>query len=153
MLCVLCIEPDQHLPPITAREVQWALSKFSRSTAVGADHWKPHELLYLSTTGIHILTCIVNLAERAGYPLGDLVDVVFLDKSGGGESPIGLLCALYRVWWRCRRKYARAWERHFTRKYFWASEGKSSEDAVHHQESRSSSHELGRNSARASSRT
>ena len=75
----------------------------------------------------------MNLAERSGYPLGDLVDVVFLDKPGGGERPIGLLCALCRVWARCRRKYARAWERHHSRDYFWASEDKSSEDAAHYQ--------------------
>ena len=96
-----------------------------------------------------MLAAILNLAERAGYPLGDLVDVVFLDKPGGGERPMGLLCTLYRVWGRCRRKYARAWEKHHERAYFWASEGKSSEDAVHYQGlkvERSSSHGLERNS-------
>ena len=55
-LAALPIEPDQHLPPITVREVKWALSKFSRSTAVGADRWKPHDLLLLSTTGLTLLT-------------------------------------------------------------------------------------------------
>ena len=64
------------------------------------------------------LTNILNLSERAVYPLGDLVDIVFLAKPGGGERPIGLMCALYRVWSRCRRKYARAWERHHSRAYF-----------------------------------
>ena len=65
--------------------------------------------MYLCDNNIAVLTAILNLAEVAGYPLGDLVDVVFLDKPGGGERPIGLMCALYRIWSRVRRKYARAW--------------------------------------------
>ena len=38
-----------------------------------------------------------------------------------------------RLWCRCRRKCAREWERANDRTYFWAAEGRSSEEAVHHQ--------------------
>ena len=73
------------------------------------------------------------MAELAAYPLGDLVDIVFLPKPGGGERPIGLLCSLMRLWCRCRRGYAREWERANDRDYFWASEARSSEEAVRYQ--------------------
>ena len=80
---------SQQLPPITTQELTCALGSFHKDTAVGADHWKPHELLNLSPTGLSLLAAILNLAERAGYPLGDLVDVVFLDKPGGVSAPLG----------------------------------------------------------------
>ena len=72
----------------------------------------------LSADALHTLANIFNLAEVAGYPLGDLVDVVFLPKPGGGERPIGLICTLMRIWSRCRRRYARAWEQANDRSYF-----------------------------------
>ena len=54
-------------------------------------------------------------------------------REWGGEWPIGFLSTLYRLWSRCRRKCAKAWERHHSREYFWASEGRSSEEAARHQ--------------------
>ena len=127
------VESRHSLPPITTIEVRKTLRTFSKGTAVGADGWRPCDLQLLCDKSIGVLINILNIAERAGYPLGDVVDIVFLDKPGGGERPIGLSGTLYRVWARCRRKYARAWERHHARDYFWASEGKSSEDAAHYQ--------------------
>ena len=81
---------------------------------------------------MHTQAAIINLSEVAGYPLGDLVDIVFLPKPGG-DRPIGLLCALVRIWCRCRRNYAREWERANDREYFWAAEARSGEEAVHFQ--------------------
>ena len=38
-----------------------------------------------------------------------------------------------RLWCRCRRKYAREWDEANDRDYFWAAEGRSSEEAVRYQ--------------------
>ena len=61
------------------------------------------------------------------------MDIFFLPKPGGGERPISLICALLRLWCRCRRKCAREWERMDDRNSLWAAEERSSEEAVHHQ--------------------
>ena len=121
------------LPPITATEIRRAARTFSAHTAVGSDGWRPRDIALLSPEALAPLAGIFNAAELAAYPLGELVDIVFLPKPGGGERPIGLICTLMRLWCRCRRKYARAWERANDREYFWAAEARSSEEAVHHQ--------------------
>ena len=100
---------------------------------MGPDGWRPQDIGLLSPNALEALATLFNMAEVAAFPLGELIDVVFLPKPGGGERPIGLLCALLRLWYRCRRQYARAWEEANDRFYFWAAEGRSSEEAVRYQ--------------------
>ena len=120
------------LPLITATEIRRAARTFPAGAAVGPDGWKPRDIGALSDEAFFPLAGLFNAAEVAAYPLGELVDIVFLPKPGG-ERPIGLICTLLRLWCRCRRKYAREWERMNDRNYFWAAEERSSEEGVHHQ--------------------
>ena len=72
------------LPPIATQEVRSAVQTFATHTAVVSDGWRPRDIGHLSDQAVHALTAILNLAEVAACPLGDLVDVVFLPKPGGG---------------------------------------------------------------------
>ena len=110
-----------------------AARTFTAHTAVGPVGWRPRGIALLSDQALAPLAGLFSLAEVAAYPRGELVDIVFLPKPGVGERPIGLIATLMRLWCRCRRKYARAWERANDRDYFWAAEARSSEEAVHHQ--------------------
>ena len=120
------------LPPIAAPEIRRAARTFPEGTAAGPDGWKPRDIGLLSDDALLPLAGLFNAAEVAAYPLGDLVDIVFLPQPGG-ERPIVLIRTLLRLWCRCRRKCAREWERLNDRIYFWAAEERSSEEAVHHQ--------------------
>ena len=124
---------DGFLPPIRAEEIRAASSTFPAHTAFGPDGWRPRDIGLLSDSALERLATLFSLAEVAAFPLEELMDVVFLPKPGAGERPIGLLCTLLRLWCRCRRKYARALHAANDRDYFWAAEGRSSEEAVHHQ--------------------
>ena len=63
----------------------------------------------------------MNLSEVAGYPLGDLTDIVFLPEPGGGERPIGLLCLFMKLWSKLRQPLCRQWEKAHDLAFFWGS--------------------------------
>ena len=85
----------------------------------------------LPDVALSALAMLYNFSEAIGIPLVLGADVVFIPKPTGGERPIGILPTLYRLWCRCRRPQATAWEREHDRAYFWASTGRSSSQAVH----------------------
>ena len=74
------------LPPITATDIRRAARTFPEGTAIGPDGWKPRDIGLLSDDALAPLAGLLNAAEIAAYPLGDLVDIVFLPKPGGGEA-------------------------------------------------------------------
>ena len=120
--------PDE---PIDQTLIARACKTFPRHTAVGVDGVRPRHILLLPEQAREILAVILNFAEAAGLPPVMGANVVFLPKPTGGERPIGILPTIYRVWCRCRRPLAHAWELQHSREYFWASAGRSSSQAVH----------------------
>ena len=107
--------------PITLDTAKAACKSFEMGTAVGTDGLRPRHLLHLPNEGLQLLACILNFSELSGLVPVLGANVVFLPKPTGGERPIGILPTLYRVWCRCRRRVAVAWEQAFQCPYFWAA--------------------------------
>ena len=93
------------MPPIAATGIRRAGRTFSAHTAVGPDGWRPRDIALLSPEALAPLAGIFNAAELAAYPLGELVDIVFLPKPGGGERPIGLICTLMHIRYQIQRSF------------------------------------------------
>ena len=56
---------------------------------MGPDGWRPRDIGLLSTDALEDLATLFNTAEVAACPLGELIDVVFLPKPGGGNDQLG----------------------------------------------------------------
>ena len=123
----------RELPPLLCSEVISACKSFDADTAVGEDRWRPKHIALLAPAGLHILTQMLNWYEQSGVFMGTCTNVIFLDKPGGGERPIGLLPTLYRIWAKARRPYADLWEKEHHREFFWLAPDASTEQAVHFQ--------------------
>ena len=117
--------------PIAAQMIRAAGRSFKSNTAVGIEGIRPRHVDLLPDKALEALAVLLNYSEMVGLPPVIGASVVFLPKPTGGERPIGILPTLYRLWCRCRRSQATAWEREHDRKYFWAAAGRSSSQAVH----------------------
>eukprot|EP00959_Pyramimonas_sp_CCMP1952_P297964 6233031-Pyramimonas_sp.AAC.1 len=63
------------------------------------------------------MECVGDLPEQISAVL-----LALLPKPSGGYRPIGVFCSWYRVWGRCRRSHALAWEQQHPRRYWAAGE-------------------------------
>ena len=129
--CAEAPAPAWPSTPITSDMIRDAAHSFKAHAAVGIDGIRPRRIALLPEEALQTLAVLYTFSEAIGVPLVQGADIVFLPKPTGGERPIGILPTLYRLWCRCRRSRAQAWERANARKYFWASAGRSSSQAVH----------------------
>ena len=98
------------LPPITVAQLRRACKSFETATAVGIEGLRPRHVLLLSDAGLEVLARLFQFVEESGLPPVRGSHIVFPPKPTGGERPIGVLAALYRIWCRCRRYAADRWE-------------------------------------------
>ena len=101
------------LPPrLQAAQLRAAGKRFKRRTAT-PDGWHPRHVALLGDEVLEVLCDLLALLEALGVFPEDLeqVLVALIPKPTGGERPIGLYLALFRVWSAARVQALRDWER------------------------------------------
>eukprot|EP00971_Amphidinium_carterae_P001570 31345-Amphidinium_carterae.1 len=79
--------------------------------AKGADQWAPGNWTILPTPYIHALVQLLSVWERGRtIPTCWQNVVTLLNKPGGGRRPIGLVCAIMRIWGRARQPLMAQWQ-------------------------------------------
>ena len=131
-------EETEQLPPFTLQFFKAALFSFANGTGLGWDGVHPRALLRLPDEILYAWIALMIQCERHGcwsVKVGCVI-VVLLPKPDGGFRPIGLIPCLPRVWMRCRRDTAKAWEVKAERSFLYAGAGKGSTIAAWKQAAR-----------------
>ena len=99
MACHLTASSDVEArhDPVTVDQIRAACKAFEPGTSVGLGGIRPRRLLLLPDVALATLALIFRFSELAGMLPVAGANVVFLPKPTGGERPIGVLPALYRV--------------------------------------------------------
>ena len=103
---------DCPLDPIQLHEVQQAIAQSPPRTGVGADLWRVREWHVLPEEAKGMLTEILNQMEQSLiFPVQALLNVIaMMGKPSGGERPICLTTAIYRLYSRIRKTSVSTWE-------------------------------------------
>ena len=99
-------------PEITKGMVKEAAGQFKHHTAKGFCGWHPRAWNQLPEDGLQATANLIMLIEQARCWPADFsnIDLVRLQKEGGGHRLIGLLPSLYRLWGKIRRSLCVDWE-------------------------------------------
>ena len=103
---------SMELAPIEKGMIQAAAKSFKHETAVGFCGWHPRTWQQLPDSGLSATASLLMLIEKARCWPDDLrnINLVRLQKEGGGHRLIGLLTSLYRLWGKIRRPACGDWE-------------------------------------------
>ena len=117
------------LAPDTIRRVA---REFSTHTATSTDGFAMRHFALLSDDALALVSQLFECMERLGTIPQHLrcVLVVLISKATTGLRPIGIFCALYRLWAKCRTAMAQSWEDLNPRPYFAASRGRAVTDPI-----------------------
>ena len=121
--CMLALAPDV---------IRRAARDFSTHTAASTDGFSMRHFALLSDSALALVAQLFTCMEALGTLPQQLrfVLVVLFPKATAGLRPIGVFCALYRLWAKCRTVSAQAWEDLHPRPYFAASKGRAVTDPV-----------------------
>ena len=102
------------LPVITGDMVKGAARSFKDRTAQGHCGWHPKVFAQLPDVGLQATAELMMLIEKARrWPEGlTSIDLMRLQKDGGGHRLIGLLPSVFGVWGKIRRALCAEWEEH-----------------------------------------
>ena len=114
------------IQPIEYHQVEHAIAHSPVRTGVGSDVWSVRQWHSAPHEGKQMLTDILNDVERTlTFPAQVLLNVIaLLGKPQGGERPITLTTAPYRLYSKIRKTFVTEWEA--TRAGFWDSAVKGS---------------------------
>ena len=128
----VCADPHPALPRLGAWELRRNAQRFSGRTAVSVDGFAMRHFALLSDPALEVLAVLLEAVEKAGHlpRQVELVMIALLPKASGGWRPIGLFPGIYRLWGRCRRPWAVAWERAHDRHYYAAGQHTGAGDVV-----------------------
>ena len=84
-----------------------------------------HVALTLVSQLFECMEMLGTIPQQLRYVL-----VVLVPKATTGPRPIGIFCALYRLWAKCRTAMAQTWENLNPRSYFAASKGRAVTDPI-----------------------
>eukprot|EP00959_Pyramimonas_sp_CCMP1952_P003777 80080-Pyramimonas_sp.AAC.1 len=94
--------------------------KYSQRTACGLDGFHMRHYSWMSDDCLETICYIMYIMELCSTLPAQLqvVQLALLMKPSGGRGPIGLFCSIYRLWGRCRRRYALQWELQYQRSFY-----------------------------------
>ena len=86
--------------PISNRQTSAEIKAAPKATAHGGDFWKAREWEALGPEGKEVVSEILNqVGAELKWPAQVLLNlIVYLAKAGGGERPVTLSSALYRLY-------------------------------------------------------
>ena len=118
-----CVEPDA---------IRTASKRFRETTATSIDGLHVRHFSLLCDTGLRVLSVLFLAMEASGKIPAQVraLLVILLPKPTGGTRPIDLFPAVMRLWGRCRRSVAEAWESAHDRDYIAAGRDRSATDAT-----------------------
>ena len=122
----------EHLGLIPTEKIKRVARSYRIFAATARDGWHLRHFGMLSEAGLLVLQRLLALIERRSlFPRQlRLVQIFLVEKPKGGYRSLGLFSALYRLWTRCRRTEAVAWELEHVRAYAVYGPGGSCVDAV-----------------------
>ena len=120
------------LPALAPDVIRRAARDISTHTAASTDGFSMRHFALLSDDALALVSQLFACMEALGTIPQKLrfVLVVLIPKATSGLRPIGIFCALCRLWAKCRTVLAQAWEDLHPRPYFAASKGRAVIDPV-----------------------
>ena len=120
------------LPALAPDTIRRAAREFSTHTAMSTDGFAMRHFALLSDDALALVSQLFECMEMLGTIPQQLryVLVVLIPKATTGLRPIGIYCALYRLWAKCRTAMAHSWENLNPRPYFAASKGRAVTDPI-----------------------
>ena len=100
-------------PPALAPDtIRCAAREFSTHTATSTDGFAMRHFALLSDDALALVSQLFECMEMLGTIPQQLryVLVVLIPKARTGLRPIGIFCALFRLWARCRTAMAQSWK-------------------------------------------
>ena len=93
------------VPEVSGEMVKRAANSFKNSIGLGHCGWHPKVFTELLEAGLSATAELIMLVEQARrWPQESTnIDLMRLQKDGGGHRLIGLLPAIYRIWGKLRR--------------------------------------------------
>ena len=120
------------LPALAPDTIRRAAREISTHTATSTDGFAMRHFALLSDDALMLASQLFECMELLGTIPQQLryVLVVLIPKATTGLRPIGIFCALYRLWAKCRTIMAQSWEILNPRPYFAASKGRAVTDPI-----------------------
>ena len=102
----------RRLPDIPVSDIRRASADFRRQTD-NRDGFHPRHFCLLPDLALQSMSGILLACELTGIfpPQLESLVVALVPKPGGGDRPIGLFRATFRLWQRCRRRLYKDWQR------------------------------------------
>ena len=126
------VSGEPALPPITVEMLHRVLNSYPVSAGMGIDTVNPRSWRFLPVDTKVKLIQLMHALEESPISRKELVILmVFLDKIGGGQRPIALILALFRVWSRMRAAEVQKWERENDEPFFCGERGRRCETAAY----------------------
>ena len=109
-----CQDPEAVLPHISVCHLRNVLEACPKTAGLGCDMWPLFLWSKLPDEAFRGLQLIIKIILRCKMILQALLSLIaFMDKTGGGERPIGLVAMLYRLVMRLYKGIIGHWDQKF----------------------------------------